>query len=210
MGNRAIIKAKNNNNKAVYLHWNGGRDSIEAFLKYCELRGFRGFEDDYGMARFCQVVGNFFGADGLSIGITDYTESMGDNGVYVVDNWEIVERIDFNGVEQNDYNLNDMLIEIDKAQPTSQQLGKYLESEEVPTSELKLNDEVYLMDHTGEVNMYSVVGIGKDEFVNGTKVLGMPYVNKYSNSQGLYSENINNYIRDAFTRLVLKEHSETV
>ena len=31
MGNRAIIKAKGNDNKAVYLHWNGGRDSVEAF-----------------------------------------------------------------------------------------------------------------------------------------------------------------------------------
>jgi len=56
MGNRALIKAKDNTNKAVYLHWNGGRDSVEVFLKYCELRKFRGFDDDYGMARFCQIV----------------------------------------------------------------------------------------------------------------------------------------------------------
>ena len=33
MGNSAIIKAKNNDNKGVYLHWNGGRDSVEALLK---------------------------------------------------------------------------------------------------------------------------------------------------------------------------------
>ena len=202
MGNRAIIKAKGNDNKAVYLHWNGGRDSVEAFLKYCELRDFRGFDDDYGMARFCQVVGNFFGAEGLSIGITDYTDLDEDNGVYVVEGWEIVERINFNGVEQNEYDLQEMLIEIDKEQPEKQQLGKFLESEEVPTDTLKIDDTVCLTDHTGKAEIYSVVGIGEDEFVNGTKVLGMPYVNKYSNNQGLYSENINNYIRDEYARLV--------
>lgn len=202
MGNRAILKAKGNNNKGVYLHWNGGRDSVEAFLKYCELRGFREFNDDYGMARFCQVVSNFFGGDGLSIGITDCTESRGDNGVYIIDGWEIVGREDFDGREQRSYDLQEMLIEIDKAQPVKQQLGKYLESKEVPVKTLKINDEVLLMDHTGVVNTYTVVGFGEDKYVNGTKVLGIPYVNKYSNNQGSYAENINNYIREDYVRKI--------
>lgn len=130
MGNRAILKAKGNDNKAVYLHWNGGRGSIEAFLKYCDLRGFRGFEDDYGMARFCQVVGNFFGADGLSLGVTDYIDSQGDNGVYVIEGWEIVGRIDadFPDGEHQAQDIKDMLVYIDKAQPEKQQLGEQLES----------------------------------------------------------------------------------
>jgi hypothetical protein len=200
MGNRAILKAKGNNNKAVYLHWNGGRDSVEAFLKYCELRGFRGFNDDYGMARFCQVVSNYFGADGLSIGITDSVQSQGDNGVYIIDGWEIVGRKDYKGREQKEYNLQEMLIEIDQAQPAKQQLGKYLESEEVPTEKLKVNDNVYLMEYDGTINLYSIVGFGEDKFVNGTKVLGMPYVNKYLNN-GTYSENINNYIHEDSVRL---------
>ena len=55
MGNRAIIKPEGKN-IGVYLHWNGGIDSVTAFLKYCELRGFRAFDDAYGMARFCQIV----------------------------------------------------------------------------------------------------------------------------------------------------------
>jgi hypothetical protein len=196
MGNRAILKAKGNDNKGVYLHWNGGRDSVEAFLKYCELRGFRGFNDDYGMARFCQVVSNYFGADGLSIGITDSVQSLGDNGVYIIDGWEIVGRKDYKGREQKEYNLQEMLIEIDQAQPAKQQLGKYLESEEVPTEKLKVNDNVYLMEYDGTINLYSIVGFGEDKFVNGTKVLGMPYVNKYSDNQGNFTENINNYIRE--------------
>ena len=74
MGNRSIIKPKDKN-IGVYLHWNGGIDSVTAFLKYCELRRFRSLDDTYGMARFCQVVGNFFGGS-LSIGIeTDIDES---------------------------------------------------------------------------------------------------------------------------------------
>ena len=62
MGNRAVICTKEafeNNGVGVYLHWNGGRDSVEPFLKYCEMRGFRGFDTDFGVARFIQDVANF-------------------------------------------------------------------------------------------------------------------------------------------------------
>ena len=203
MGNRAVIKASGNDNKAVYLHWNGGRDSIEAFLKYCELRGFRSFNDDYGMARFIQVVSNFFGADGLSIGITDHVESQGDNGVYVVEGWEIVDRIVYSGLEQRNYDLDDMLLEIDGCQPLKQQLGDYLKTQEVPTNTLKIDDVVYLMDFDGTVKKYTVVGFGEDRYVNGMKVLGVPYVNKYENN-GVYTENPNNYIRENNVRLVIE------
>lgn len=90
MGNRAFVTNKDMQ-LGVYLHWNGGRDSIEAFCKYCDLRGFRG--GDYGMARFVQVVANYFGG-GLSIGIEPFEYwTMGyDNGLYVIDNWKIVGR----------------------------------------------------------------------------------------------------------------------
>lgn len=68
MGNRAVITTSQSKDVqtsidiGVYLHWNGGRDSVEAFLSYCKLRGFRPPERDcYGWARLCQVIGNFFG-----------------------------------------------------------------------------------------------------------------------------------------------------
>ena len=90
MGNRAFVTNKDME-LGVYLHWNGGRDSVEAFCKYCKLRGFVG--GDYGMARFVQVVANFFGG-GQSIGIEPFKYwTMGDdNGLYVIDNWKIVGR----------------------------------------------------------------------------------------------------------------------
>ena len=207
MGNRAVLVAKGNENKSVYLHWNGGRDSVEAFLKYCELRGFRGFQDDYGMARFCQVVGNFFGANGLSVGIMDGAYSHGDNGIYVIEDWRIVDRIkeDYYGFEQSEHDLQEMLIAIDKAQPLNQQLGDYLTSLEVPTSELKVDDEVITLNKiTGEVEQLLVIGFGRHRVINGTKVLGLPYVAKYKSENGKYEENINNYIRDEFVRVIKK------
>jgi hypothetical protein len=72
MGNRAVITTKENfenNGIGIYLHWNGGYDSVSAFLKYCELKGYRTPDKDcYGWARLCQVIGNFFGGS-TSIGI---------------------------------------------------------------------------------------------------------------------------------------------
>lgn len=40
MGNRAVITTPDKN-LALCLHWNGGRDTVEPLLKYCELQGYR-------------------------------------------------------------------------------------------------------------------------------------------------------------------------
>lgn len=133
MGNRAVItimdqNEENNFNKeniGVYLHWNGGRDSVTAFLTYCKLKGYREPENDcYGWARLCQVIGNFFGGE-TSIGI-DQCKNLDcdnwDNGVYLIKNWEIVGRVYHEGREQNSYKLLDMLLEINDKQPLSEQL----------------------------------------------------------------------------------------
>ena len=42
MENRAIVKPKDQN-VGVYLHWNGGIDSVTAFLEYCKLKDYRDF-----------------------------------------------------------------------------------------------------------------------------------------------------------------------
>ena len=136
MGNRAIITTFTENmdksisestQLGIYLHWNGGRDSVEAFLKYAELKNFRTLEsDNYGWARLTQVIANFF--DGTtSIGI-DQCKNLDcdnyDNGVYFIKDWKIVGRA-FNGSgEQSEYNLLKMVLFIDSKQPTDQQLGK--------------------------------------------------------------------------------------
>ena len=120
MGNRAVITDKNKKT-AVYLHWNGGRDSVEAFLKFCELKRYR--TDDYGMARLAMVIGNAIGADdGLSVGVgscKSYTGvADGDNGVYIIDDWKIVgrDRLCEGFLEQSGYDLVKMLTWIDSMQ----------------------------------------------------------------------------------------------
>ena len=133
MGNRAVITTSKAQETAeakdigVYLHWNGGRDSVEAFLKYCELKGYRAPSyDNYGWARLCQVIGNWFGGE-LCVGI-DTCDRLdcdnNDNGVYIIEGWQIVGRQYFKGSEQRNYDLLAMLLNINKAQPEKEQLDE--------------------------------------------------------------------------------------
>lgn len=123
MGNRAVIQMKGSD-VGIYLHYNGGRDSVEGFLTYCKLRGFRG--DDYGMARLTQVIANFFGGD-LSIGI-DTVDKLDcnnqDNGVYIIDDkFNIIERKYAPNKEQHNYNLFGIVNKINECQPQRDQLN---------------------------------------------------------------------------------------
>lgn len=204
MGNRAIIKPIDSN-IGVYLHWNGGINSVTSFLEYCKLKGYRDFggknADGYGIARFVQVVSNFFGG-GDSIGIetnvkeTEDCASGLDNGIYVVDGWDIVKRICGNDTVEN-YSVQDMLKSIDKAQPTKEQLGEeFFESELVNVSDLNIGDKVYVYDGLhNKYNKHIIVGIGyKDDIVNGYNVENIPIIDKYCNDNGSYRKNANNYL----------------
>lgn len=209
MGNRAVI-TNEEMKVGVYVHWNGGRDSVEAFLTYCKMRGFR--SGDYGFARLCQVIGNYFGG-ALSVGIDAYdnldTDNWG-NGVYVVRNWEIVDRLYMRHEEQYVYDLNDMLKEIDEKQPEDERLGEYLDAVEIPTSEVKIGDTVFMFDIDENVRPYKVIGFGTHDAVNGRGFLGKPYVDRYCNEQDAalwgfengYEVNCNNYIRTETCRVL--------
>lgn len=130
MGNRAVITTEIGWNcpmyhLGVYLHWNGGRDSVQAFLTYCKLKGYRTPESDcYGWARLCQVIGNYFGGK-YSVGI-DVVSALDtdnwDNGVYIIKDWEIIGRQYMRNPEQNNYPLLDMLQEINEAQPEKERI----------------------------------------------------------------------------------------
>lgn len=184
MGNRAIVKPEGKD-VGVYLHWNGGIDSVTAFLKYCELKQYRGFDDEYGITRFSQVVGNFFGG-GLSVGIQtevyehEVEDYWLDNGIYVVKDWEIVRHVGGEDYHEG-YDLDEFLKEIDICQPLKEQLGDFLDGVETPANEINVS---------GRYEKHEVIGIGEDRVVNGRNVLGVPYVQRYGNGP----ENINNYI----------------
>ena len=130
MGNRAVIVTKENfenNGIGIYVHWNGGVKSVTAFLDYCKMRDFRApDEDNYGWARLTQVIANFMGGDGLSVGVDTVNNldcDNGDNGTYLISGWEIVGHEYSKGYAEK-YDPIELLIAIDEAQPVEQQLGE--------------------------------------------------------------------------------------
>jgi hypothetical protein len=112
MGNRAVISFKcegvpKEYSPSIYLHWNGGRDSIEGFLKAHEKADFR--NGAYGIARLIQLITNWFGG-GLCVGVGVYSQmdtDNFDNGVYWVcsKTFKIVEREFKRHEEQQVYNV---------------------------------------------------------------------------------------------------------
>lgn len=138
------------------------------------------------------------GPSGLSVGIFPYESdesavSYGDdNGVYVTEGWQIVDRIypwdDFD--EQNDYDMGVMLKAIDAAQPEGMQLGDFLDAEEVPVKDVEIGDYIWLMTFGGWAKR-PVVGFG-DGYVNGRDVTGVPYTDLY-HAYGDAKDNSNNY-----------------
>ena len=124
MGNKAVITTEDRD-IGVYLHWNGSRGCIEAFLLYCKLKGYRCPENDcYGWARLCQVIGNFFGGE-YSVGIDRYDRldtNNGDNGTYIIKDWQIVGK-EFEPLGTLDIDqVKNMLDAINSSMPVSEQL----------------------------------------------------------------------------------------
>lgn len=103
MGNRANVIFVNENETSispcVYLHWNGGPESIYGFLNEMERRNVRR-DQNYECARFIGIVTDFFDQDGLgstSVGVVSYPGNKidietlnkvptdpGDNGFYII------------------------------------------------------------------------------------------------------------------------------
>jgi len=143
MGNRAVIigsetlkPTKNpHTDYGVYLHWNGGMDTIKPLCALAKKLGIRPLNQDssYGAAYLAGLMTSFF-ADGLSVGIVSFnheankTEAKlreqltadldpGDNGIYFIDDdWSISDRIKFLTKEQDDHQFYDMLEELVKCQ----------------------------------------------------------------------------------------------
>lgn len=97
MGNRAVITASTAKTTGVgiYVHYNGGLESVLAFLHVAKERGYR--DPAYGMARLCGLICEFFGLKSSTcVGIGQLKEldcDNGDNGVYVIGaGWTIKSR----------------------------------------------------------------------------------------------------------------------
>ena len=146
MGERAVITATsavcaNLVDEAIYTHWNVGRDFVEAYLTYCRMQGYTPPEKDKdSLSRLREIMRNHIygipesgedNPDQVSIDILAKFQfsAYGDEGVYVIKNWKIVKRMmqeEHNKMagELLRYDLIDLLLEIDEAQPENVQLGE--------------------------------------------------------------------------------------
>lgn len=157
MGNRAVITTEDRR-IGVYLHWNGGRDSVNAFLAYCKLKGYREPEyDNYGWARLCQVIGNFFGGS-TSVGIDEYRRldrDNYDNGVYIIKGWNVIGRLYNRSGEQDGYDLLGFIKGINKNMPE----GERVKDEDI---------DKWFAEHGSEYT-YDIVQMEDDEDVKNRR-----------------------------------------
>jgi len=117
MGNRAVITFTNHDTSpCIYLHWNGGRASVEGFLKAAQqlevLPSKFNHESEF-LDKFAELIAERF--FDCKVGMTVYREKYGradtdnyDNGVYVIDQkLAIIGRLYFRGSEEIDQNKTD-------------------------------------------------------------------------------------------------------
>lgn len=107
MGNRAVItQSTSPNAPCIYIHWNGGRASVEGFLEAARRRGICG-EGVATMDALARLLGRSFFAtavDAQNVYRQQYRYAdvdNGDNGVYVIDgSLQIVDRKHFDALEE--------------------------------------------------------------------------------------------------------------
>lgn len=152
----------------------------------------------------------------------------GDNGVYAIDGWRISEHLrieydeDWNAVgmrafepaEEHDWHkFDDMLRSFDASMPEELRLGEFLNSVDVPASELEVGDEVWMFDSIrGKWEVFPVVGFGQPsgnriavevDALNGRREVtypDLPYVAKCDHD-GDYSWNCTNYVHGGTARI---------
>ena len=131
MGNRAVITTDNLiGNIGLYVHWNGGADTVLPVLEFIKQNHnneeykdvLKVVDKDRDLLKNIELI--YKVAFGNKYEIKDYKSldcDNFDNGVYVVDNkFKICRRKYFEGREQNEYDLNEMMIYI------SEKLKEYI------------------------------------------------------------------------------------
>lgn len=156
MGNRAVMTIKGSS-VGVYVHWNGGRASVEGFLQACKRLGYRGPEQDktYSMAGLVHVINTFMNYDGLSVGVGELGIldcDNWDNGLYIIGgDWEIVER---------QYKRQGDEVDAEKTQQIADSIVEKL----TPKPELNLKDlDQYVTIHWNSVDGYVYGGPFKSQ-----------------------------------------------
>lgn len=96
MGNRGVITFMDSDKEvgSIYLHWNGGQESVKAFLDYAKEVQVREGDPTYALARVVQIISNFLeGTLSVGVGMSAFLDCDNmDNGQYIVRGLDIVER----------------------------------------------------------------------------------------------------------------------
>lgn len=145
MGNRAVV-IEFGKKEGVYLHWNGGRDSVYPMLYYAKNfltetsslleSNLKKFE----FIAFCLGLNPEYSDNYNELDCDNY-----DNGVYVINkDFKIISRMFMNYEEQDNYNFVDFLIFIDENMPKKLQKGKdyifkYLSCDDVEKTKIYSN-----------------------------------------------------------------------
>ncbi len=146
MGNRAVITTEDRR-IGVYLHWNGGRDSVEPLLAFCKAAEYTRPEyDGSGWADLCTVMCCFFRRpNAVAVDTLDALDTHGDNGVYIIRDWEIIDRENlYDGYEEQiSHDFREMLEEYNEALPERMKLAPEVLAETARKHKIKggPNDE---------------------------------------------------------------------
>ena len=222
MSNSGIIATKNKD-IIIDLSWNGGLNSIQAFCAYGKLHRYVSPERNW--RDMITLVTNFMGNGHCYIQPWSAPKCIPNNGMFFIEDWKIVGHApgsDLNNVDFFDgqdpaqtKELLDFLVEIDNAQPKDMQLGaEYIRAKEMPTSEIKVGDKVFVYDNLYQrITQETVQGIGHKyteknswgetyelDVCNGRNIIGVPYCNRCHNEEPF--RNINNYLLEPSYRVV--------
>lgn len=110
MGNRAVITfSQHKTAPCIYLHWNGGRASVEAFIKSAKHLGLHVCKNEYEEHKVMDLLAEMIATHFFEtkVGMTVYREQYGrsdtsnsDNGVYVLDSKLNIRKRIMNGSQE--------------------------------------------------------------------------------------------------------------
>ena len=97
MGNRAVIAYESMPQIGIYVHWNGGPESVLAFLEDAKSFGRApGGNSTYSFASLLYSITGYLGKGGCSVGVGPLNKldcDNYDNGLYWIgDDWTITRR----------------------------------------------------------------------------------------------------------------------
>ena len=113
MGNRAVIELEQSG-LGIYMHWNGGRDSIEPLLHVAKEYKIQSKGKYFLLSSLCKMIANSFTSSTYSPVEANPIDTLDcdnfDNGVYVIDSrLNIVDRKFNRYPEQNEHDFYGMV-----------------------------------------------------------------------------------------------------